>query len=161
MFWQRNRAVDGAADAYVRRIHFIMLFAASLAGKTKPEVVQALRDILGIQIGDVSDPEYRAWGDSNMEDISVSFSLDFKNPNLVSQVQIAGHEAVDTLFICVNCLELAEARRVNFAVDVLKKSSSPTPKLARIVADKLLHHPDFDLEDFGGPKLLMQKNRHR
>jgi hypothetical protein len=156
MFWQRSKSAE--ADAYVTRIHQIMLFATSLAGKSKSEVVKALRDIGGIDIGEIRDTEDRLWSDRTMKDVSVSFSLDFHRPNLVSQVQISGHEGIDTLLVCVNCLETGEPKQVNFCVDVLEKTRR-TPKLAKVVADKLRHHPDFDLEDFGSAQILLQKGR--
>jgi hypothetical protein len=158
MFWQRNKSVE--ADAYVRRIHSIMLFAASLAGKTKPEVVKALRDILGFDIDDVEATEDRIWLDRTMKDVSVSFSLDYPKSSLVSKVQIAGYEDIDNLFVTANCLETAEPKRVNFCVHIMNRSR-PTPKLTKVIADKLLHHPDFDLEDFGIDIILLQRGRNK
>ncbi len=159
MFWNREHSPD--ADDYVRRIHHIMLFAASLAGKTKPQVAQTLRDGLGIEIEHIDDSEDRTWADSTIDDLTVSFSLDFKNPNLVSQVQIMGYGVIDTLLICANCLELGEPRRVNFTMDLVDRQTRPTPALARIVAGKLMQHPDFESESFGTTNLLMQRNRDR
>ncbi|HEV7925612.1 MAG TPA: hypothetical protein VGR14_09660 [Verrucomicrobiae bacterium] len=158
MFWQRNKS-EGA-DAYVSRIHFVMFFATRLAGKTKPEAVNALRDILGIDIDEVEDTQDRLWQDCTMKDLSVSFSLDFRNPSLVSQVQITGHEGIDTLLVCVNCLENGEPNRVNYSVDLLK-TSRRTPILAKVIAEKLLHHPDFNLENLGSVRILTQKGRHK
>ena len=157
MFWQRTKSEE--ADAYVSRIHYIMLFAASLAGKTKLELVKALRDILGIDISGVEDTENRLWPDRTMKDISVSFSLDFSKPTLVSNIQIAGHENIDTLLVTVNCLEMAEPKRVNFCVNIMN-TSRQTPKLAKVIANKLLQHPDFDCETFGDNVILLQKGRN-
>jgi hypothetical protein len=158
MFWRRKISTD--ADAYVKRIHHIMMFAASLAGRTKAEVTQALRDELGIRIEDVDDPEERTWADSTIDDLAVSFSLDDKNPNLVSQVGITGYGIIDNLIICANGLEMGEPRRVNFSVDLLQRMR-PTPALAKIVAERLMQHPDFDCESFGTMNLLMQRNRNK
>jgi hypothetical protein len=159
MFWNRKDSPD--ADAYVRRIHQIMLFATALAGKNKPQATKALRDGLGIRIEDVEDSENRTWADSTIDDLTVSFSLDFNNPILVSQIQITGYGVIDGLIICANGLERAEPRKVNFNVDVVEHRTRPTPALARTVGEKLMHHPDFECESFGTMNILRQRNRNR
>ena len=158
MFWQRKSSTE--ADAYFKRIYQIMMFAASLAGKSKAEFVQALRNELGIRIGDVHDAEDRTWPDTKISDLAVSFSLDFTNPHLVSQIQITGYGVIDTLLICANCLENQKPHCVNFGVDLMGQFR-PTPALAIIVAKKLTQHPDFECLTIGGNTLLLQRNRNQ
>jgi hypothetical protein len=158
VFWNRKNSLS--ADEYVRRIHRIMFFATSLAGKNKSEVVQALRDGLGIKITNAEDSEDRTWIDSAIDDLVVSFLMDFNEPLLVSQIQISGYGVIGGLFVCVNGLEKAEPRRINFSVDISGSRSRPATKLAKIVGEKLMRHSDFESETFGTLNILLQRNRN-
>lgn len=159
MSWFLKKTVN--VDSFTKRIHQIMFFAASLAGKDKKQVVEALRIGLGIKIVDVENTEECTWPDSLNEDIAVSFSLDFNNPVLVSQIQIMGFGEIDGLLVCVNCLEMGNPKRVNFGVKVMEHQTRKTPQMARTVGKGLLQHPDLECEDFGSKmSLLMQRNRN-
>jgi hypothetical protein len=159
MFWKRKHSPD--ADFFVNRIHQIMLFSASLAGKNKQQVVDALRDTLRINIENVDNSEERTWQDSLNEDLAVSFSLDFNNPNIVSQIQITGFGVIDGLLVCANGLERGEPRKIAFIVEVVEHRTRPTTALARTVGKKLMQHPDFEYELFGTINYLRQRNRNK
>ena len=158
MFWNRKKTAE--ADSFIKRIHQIMFFSASLAGKEKNHVVEALRNGLGIKIQNIEDTEERTWQDSLNEDITVSFSLDFNNPKLVSQIQITGYGEIDGLLASANGLEMGKPKSVNFGVNVLEHRTRRTPQLARTVGKGLLEHPDLECEHFGANIILSQRSRN-
>ena len=158
MFW--NRKQTAKADSFIKRIHQIMFFSASLAGKDKKQVVEALRNGLGIIIQNIEDTEDRTWQDSLNEDIAVSFSLDFNNPFLVSQIHITGYGEIDGLIAFANGLERGIPKSVNFSVEVIEHRTRRTPKLAWTVGKGLLEHPDLEREDFGSKIFLSQRSRN-
>ena len=154
MFWQRTNAAQ--AEAYLNRILHIMTFALSLAGKNKNAVVHALRQDLSISIQDAVSPEERTWPDNTITGLAVSFSLDFNDPQKVSQIQITGYGVIDNLLVCINNLEKGDPRSVNYSVDVLTRTRG-TPKLSTLLADKLLNHPGFEALTLCGTTILKSR----